>query len=203
MGPSVYLYGDYACPFTYVMNARLDLLASEGIVTTVWRPLPTHGPDGAEDWRSLGETSSDLKASVEDVRRAAASLGLPFRLPERPPSTWRALLASEFARDCGQTDFLRFHRAVFRAVFSAVSDIGDADVLADIAEQAGIDLVGLEAALTDRRYESVLHEAESEAEEYGIEATPTVLIGRYKLVGAAPLEVIRNAVVRARQPEES
>ncbi len=196
-GPIVYIYGDYACPHTYVMDARLQILSSEGACTTVWRPLPTHGQGGGEDWRSLGGEASDLEETVEDLARSTAGLGLPFRLPARPPETRLALLASEFARDCGSSDFQRFHRAVFRSVFSDASDIGDPEVLEAIADRAGIDLIGLRAALEDGRYERTLTETEAEAATYGISATPTVLIGPYKVVGAAPLDILRNTIARA------
>ncbi|MFQ5530161.1 MAG: DsbA family protein [Gemmatimonadota bacterium] len=197
MGIAVYLYGDYACPHTYVMDARLELLASEGVLAAVWRPLPTNIEGSEANWHSLGDPGPDFDANIQDLRRASAALGLPFDLPARRPSTRRALLSSEFARDCGPANFLRFHRAVFRAVFSDAADIGDPEVLAGLAGRSGIDIVGLEAALEDRRYESALNEVEAEAARYGIDATPTVLIGKYKLVGAAPLEVLRSTVTRA------
>ena len=178
------------------MDARLEVLSSEGASSTVWRPLPTHGPGGAEDWRSLGHDRSDFEAIIEELSRSASSLGLPFRLPASPPATRRALQASEFARDCGPADFRRFHRAMFRAVFSDGSDIGDPDVLKRIAGEAGIDVTGLDAALEDGRYDRALTEAEAEAEAYGIVATPTVLIGPYKVVGAAPLEILHDTITR-------
>jgi predicted DsbA family dithiol-disulfide isomerase len=79
-------------------------------------------------------------------------------------------------------------------VFEEGRDISDTEVLLDLAEDAGVDREGLGAALEDGRYEAALGEVEEEAERYAIDATPTLLIGRYKLVGAAPLDVLRSTL---------
>ncbi len=201
--PVAFLYGDYACPHSYLANARLELLASEASLTIVWRPLSAFDPELPGDWTGLSQDPAELKACVEELSRDAAQLGLPFSLPGSPPSTHQALQASEFARDCGLNEFHRFHTAVFRAVFADGFDIGDSVVLARVAEQAGIDDTGLAAALDDGRYESALDEVESEAARYGITSTPTVLLGRFKLVGAAPLDVLRSTLSRVSEPPES
>ncbi len=56
-----------------------------------------------------------------------------------------------------------------------------------------MDAQALERSLDDGRYDEELEIARTEAERYGIDATPTLLVGRYKLVGAAPLEELRRA----------
>ena len=201
--PVAFLYGDYACPHSYLANARLELLASEAKLTVVWRPLAAFDPDLTSDWLGLSEDPSDLETCIDVLSRDAAQLGLPFRLPGSPPSTNRALQASEFARDCGPREFHRFHGAIFRAVFSDGLDIGDSLVLAKVAEQARIDVTGLGAALEDGRYESALEEVEAEAVRYEITSTPTVLLGKWKLVGAAPLDVLRATLSRVSEFPQS
>lgn len=183
MIPVAYLYGDYACPHTYLVDARLSLLAAEGLVSVGWRPVLAHGVQ--------------TEQGASELNRSAAQLGLTLLLPESPPSTTLALQASEFARDCGVDDWRRLHAALFRAVFVDGVDVGVLDDLVDIAEAAGIDTVGLTAALDDGRYSTTLDEVEAEASRYGIDATPTVLIGKYKLVGSAPEDVLRATVERA------
>jgi predicted DsbA family dithiol-disulfide isomerase len=108
-----------------------------------------------------------------------------------------ALQAAEFARDCGAAEFARLHRALFRAVFVEERDIERRETLLEIAQTSGVDAEGLAAALDDGRYASALREAEEEAVRYSIEATPTILLGRFKLVGAAPLDVLRSTLERA------
>lgn len=196
MTPVAYLYGDYACPHTYLVDERLSLLASEGVVSVTWRPTATYGTGAADDWRALADDGTPLEVISEDLSRSASQLGLTLLLPPAPPATSLALQASEFARDCGGPDWLRLHKALFRAVFVDGVDIGSPVELLAVADSARIDRVGLEAALDDGRYLAVLDEAEEEANRYGIDATPTVIIGRSKVVGSAPLDVLREMVRR-------
>ena len=201
MIPVAFLYGDYACPHTYLVDARLGLLASEGIVSVSWRPILTYGGGSADDWLALADDDAQAEAVAQELSRAAAQLGLTLILPEAPPATALALQASEFARDCGSVDWARLHSALFRAVFVDGVDVGVADDLQAVAESAGIDAIGLQASLDDGRYKTALEEAEAEATRYDIGATPTVLIGKFKLVGSAPIDVLRSTIERASTSE--
>jgi protein disulfide-isomerase len=198
---SAFLYGHYACPHTYIAQGRLDLLASEAPVTVVWRPLPpaeaAAGGETAGAWHSATEPGIPLAETLQALRRDAAALGLTLSFPAGPPDPRSALQAAEFARDCGAGEFARLHRSLFRAVFVDGRDIAQRDVVIELATDAGIDAEGLNAALNDGRYEQTLREVEAEAARYGIDATPTILLGRFKLVGAAPLDVLGSTLERA------
>ena len=194
---TIFLYGHYACPHTFIAQGRLDVLASEAPVTTGWRPLAPPARDFPADWTGITGPDEGIADVLPALRRDAATLGLTITLPPVPPDPRLPLQAAEFARDCGAEVFARFHRRLFRAVFEDARDVADAGVLLELAEEAGVDREGLGAALEDGRYEAALREAEEEAERYAIDATPTLLIGRYKLVGAAPLDVLRSTLERA------
>lgn len=220
MPVSAFLYGHYACPHTYIARGRLDLLASEAPVIVVWRPLPPAVPAAAADadgaageaeggagvdadvgWQVATEPGVPLAETIQGLRRDAAALGLTLSLPTRPPDPRMALQAAEFARDCGPAEFARLHRALFRAVFVDGRDIERREVIVDLAVDAGLDAEGLGAALDDGRYEQMLREVEAEAARYQIDATPTILLGRFKLVGAAPLDVLGATLERALEPD--
>jgi predicted DsbA family dithiol-disulfide isomerase len=198
----IFLYGHYACPHTFIAQGRLDVLASEAPVVLGWRPLAPPSGQVERDWSGIagpGESASDVLSSL---RRDAAALGLTLGPPPSPPDPRLALQAAEFARDCGPAEFDRFHRLLFRAVFEQGHDIAARDLLLELGEQVGLDREGLGAALEDARYESALEDVEQEAARYAIDATPTLLVGRYKLVGAAPLEVLRETLARAAEPPD-
>lgn len=210
MPVSAFLYGHYACPHTYIAQGRLDLLASEAPVTVTWRPLPPAEPAAADaavgadvatgvdvGWQVATEPGVPLAETIQGLRRDAAALGLTLSLPATPPDPRSALQAAEFARDCGPAEFARLHRALFRAVFVDGRDIERRDVIVDLAVDVGLDAEGLGAALEDGRYEQMLREVEAEAARYQIDATPTILLGRFKLVGAAPLDVLGSTLERA------
>lgn len=113
------------------------------------------------------------------------------------PETREALQAAEFARDLGGDAFRRLHAALFAAAFLRGADLGDREVLLDVAEETGLDRTALENALADGRYEAELEMAAAEADRYGITGTPAFLFGRFKVVGAAPIPELRRAADRA------
>lgn len=189
-----FLYGHYACPHTYIAQGRLDLLASEAPMTVSWRPLPP--ASDADAWERATDPEIPLAETLEALRRDAAALGLTLSLPAAPPDPRLALQAAEFARDVGGGAFDRLHRRLFRAVFVDGLDIERRELLLELADGAGVDSEGLGTALDDSRYEPALREAEEEAVRYAIDATPTILLGRYKLVGAAPLDVLGQTLER-------
>jgi len=193
---TIFLYGHYACPHTFIAQGRLDVLASEAPVVIGWRPLAPPGRSAPADWSGIAGVDDGVADVLPALRRDAASLGLTLSLPPVPPDPRLALQAAEFARDCGAEAFAGLHRRLFRAVFEEGRDIADAEVLLALAVEAGVDREGLGAALEDGRYEAALGEVEEEAGRYAIDATPTLLIGRYKLVGAAPLDVLRSTLER-------
>lgn len=204
MPVSAFLYGHYACPHTCIAQGRLDLLASEAPVSVVWRPLPpapvgdvASSVAGGEGWDVAVGPGAGLAQTIQELRRDAAALGFTLSLPPAPPDPRQALQAAEFARDCGPREFAALHRALFRAVFVDQRDIERRETLLELAEASGVDTEGLAAALDDGRYEPALREVEEEAVRYSIDATPTILLGRYKLVGAATLDVLGSTLQRA------
>ncbi len=109
-----------------------------------------------------------------------------------------ALEASEYARDAGCFD--SFHDRLFRAYFTETRDIGDLDVLLELAEEEGLDKADLRVALQEGRYTSRLNEARREGHQLGINAVPTFIInGKFRIVGAQSLDFFRD---RLREIEE-
>lgn len=102
-------------------------------------------------------------------------------------------MGAEFARDRGK--FQDFHTATFSAYFSLGLDIGDLDVLAQIADSAGLDPGAMKQAVQAGKYISRLEEIRQEAGVFGITGVPTFTIeGREPIVGAQPLDVFRKAL---------
>ena len=202
----VFVYFDYSCPYSYLAVTLLEMAASTTTLRVVWRPLEIRSGIGADDDPTLapGETPSGAEGEGSadhpdwsELSERAAGLGLPLYRPEKWPATRSALQASEFARDLSEEAHRRLHRAIFRAHFVRGMDIGRVDHLLQLATEEGIDSEALAAALEDGRYLGELARVESEAEQYGIHQTPVFLFGRFKVVGAAPLDVLLEAARRA------
>ncbi len=135
----------------------------------------------------------DIKRMMEHLRGMGAPFGITF--VDRPllSNSRPALQAAEFAR--GQGLFEPFHAALFAAYFSHGLDIGNIDVLALIAKDAGLDAGAMKQALQEGKYLPGLEAVKEEAAVRGVTGVPAFFIGGKKsVVGAQPLEVFRKAL---------
>ncbi len=133
----------------------------------------------------------DLKKRYESLSRAGAPYGIAFNEISLVSKSRLALEATEFAKEEGHFD--SFHGRVFHAYFVETQDIGNLDVILELADQDGLDPDALRLALQEKRYAMHLEEAKQEGLSYGVTAVPTfILNGEHKIVGAQPIEVFRE-----------
>ena len=136
----------------------------------------------------------------EDIKRMMGHLrlmGTPFGIAfvDRPllSNSRPALLAAEFAREQGK--FQAFHEAVFAAYFSHGLDIGDLDVLGQIAGDVGIDAEALAGAIKSGKYLPMLEKTKEDAARLGVTGVPTFFINdKRSIVGAQSLDVFRKTL---------
>jgi predicted DsbA family dithiol-disulfide isomerase len=133
----------------------------------------------------------NLKEFWERLRQTYDFLGVHFGELSLLSNSRMALEASEYARDAGCFD--SFHDHIFRAYFTETRDIGDLDVLLELAQEEDLDRADLRVALQEGRYTSRLNEARREGRQLGINAVPTFIInGKFKIVGAQSLDFFRD-----------
>jgi predicted DsbA family dithiol-disulfide isomerase len=195
----IHVWSDYVCPFCMLEEPVLDEVAATygDDVAIRWRayelrpdPVPTLEPDG-EYLRTTWARAVYPMAEQRD---------LPLRLPPVQPRSRLAHEAERFAREHGHGDAMR--RALFRAFFVDGRDIGDVDVLLEVARGAGVDADGLRTALDTGRYTDAVHADQLEAGSIGIHGVPAMLIGRagapvsqsLLVSGAQPFEAVRSAI---------
>jgi predicted DsbA family dithiol-disulfide isomerase len=125
----------------------------------------------------------------------AEKLGVHMKLPTVSPYPYTnlAFQGLEFAKDHGKAD--EYNDAVFRAFFQQSRDIGRIDVLAGIANEAGLDPEKFGAALEQGAYRDRVRQLLQTAyERAGITAVPTMIIGRQRLEGLYPADIIRQVI---------
>ncbi len=131
----------------------------------------------------------------QGLQERAESLGLRFQAPKVLSNTRKAHIMSEYARDEGKLDALR--RATFRANFAEGRNLADDGVLRDLAAEAGLDPDTALAAISDPRYVQRVDAAAQRSRALGITGVPAFIIeDKYKIVGAHPLDVLRDAFRR-------
>lgn len=136
-------------------------------------------------------TEPQVRRMLEHLRALGAPYGIRFGDRRWLPNSRLALEAAEYARDRGNQ--ASFHETLFRAYFTDGLDIGQIEVLVNLAEADHLDPAGLREALVDGRYRPRLDAARSEAERLGITAVPTFIIQeKHLIVGAQSLDFFRS-----------
>ena len=131
----------------------------------------------------------------EKVYPMAEKLGVNMKLPTVSPYPYTnlAFQGLEFAKD--QRKGNEYNDAVFRAFFQQSRDIGRMDVLADIAREVGLDPEQCRGALQQGAYRDRVQQLLRTAyERVGVTAVPTMIIGRQRLEGLYPEDIIRQVI---------
>ncbi len=133
----------------------------------------------------------NIKRFWERLNHTYNPLGVNFGDVSLLSNSRMSLEASEYARDAERFD--SFHGRAFRAYFTETRDIGDLEVILELAQEEGLDPVDLRVALQEGRYASRLDEALREGRKLGINAVPTFIIhGTHRIVGAQSLDFFRE-----------
>ena len=86
--------------------------------------------------------------------------------------------------------------AALAAYFAGSRDIGDIEVLEELAVEAGLDPAALRTALNAGAYAGAREAARAQAHSLGVTAVPTyIFAGEARVIGAQPLDQFRRLLV--------
>ena len=103
-----------------------------------------------------------------------------------------AALAARAAQEQGR--FWEYHDVLYENQGSVNSGAFSDETLVGFAEKVELDTEQFEAALTSGRYESLVQSDLREAQNAGIQGTPSFTINGQRLVGPQPLEVFEQVI---------
>jgi predicted DsbA family dithiol-disulfide isomerase len=188
----LHVYFDFTCPFCYLGIGQLTA-AAKGFpeIEIAWHPFellpkpmarPAHKPDPetGELWAPA------LVAEAEKV-------GLALRRPFSPaPYTDKAFQGMHFVAAHGG-NVQRYNKLVFRAYFERGRDIGDPDILTDIASDVGVDAYAFNSLMKEGRYSDAQQKALRHAYfESGVEELPTYKLAGLRISGAVGQETMEK-----------
>ena len=193
------IMSDPICPWCYIGKAHLDralAAAPDPPFLIEWHPFPLNPdmPEGGMDRRAylegkFGGKEAAVKAYAPVVEHAEkAGLKINFEGMKRTPNTLNAHRLIHWAGIEGrQTAAVS---ALFKAYFVECRDIGDVEVLADIADSIEMDaavvtrLLGTDSDMQDIR------DRDAHSRSMGINSVPTFIIGgKHAVPGAQPPEL--------------
>jgi len=160
--------------------------------------FPLH-PDTPIEGRSLEDLFAgrgyDIDASWRQMKERMDEEGLPY---SRRTHTYNSRLAQELGAWGDTTDKSEaLHDALYRAYFVDTKNIGDVDVLVEVAESVGLDGDEARKVLMERRFKEQIDTDWTTSRQIGVTGVPTFVAGGYGVVGAQPYEMLEKLVEHA------
>lgn len=193
------ILSDPICPWCYIGKAQLDrALAARGDhpFAIEWHPFqlnPDMPPEGMDRATYLEtkfggrENAAKVYGRIDEAARAAG-LQINWEGITRTPNTLDAHRLIHWAGLEGrQTPVVQ---ALFEAYFLQGRDIGDREVLADIAAEQGLDRAMIARLLASDADVEEIRARDAHARSHGVTGVPTFVVAeRHVVPGAQPTEV--------------
>lgn len=190
------IFSDPICPWCFIGKKRLEAARAlrPGVGLQIrWRAFqlnPDMPPEGMDRQTYLSvkfggaDRAQELYGHIKDV---GDQVGIPFKFDSitRTPSTMPAHRLIRHAQRPGVGKAEPLIDALFNAYFLDARDIGDIDVLVEIAEGVGLDGDDVRKLLEGDDYADEIRAEDSFARRIGIGGVPCFIVdGKYALSGA-------------------
>ncbi len=198
------ILSDPICPWCYIGKTHLDK-ALEKVpnhpFVIEWHPfqlnpdMPDAGMDRREYLeRKFGGKDGAVRAYAPVVEHAAnAGLKIDFEGMKRTPNTLDAHRLIHWAGVEGKQNAVV--DALFDAYFVQARDIGDPEVLSDIADSAGMDAAVVMKLLKSDADREDIRNRDTHSREMGVSSVPTFIVANQHAVpGAQPPEMWEKVI---------
>ncbi|PZD73909.1 hypothetical protein C1752_01607 [Acaryochloris thomasi RCC1774] len=207
MALKIEITSDFICPWCLVAEARLncalDQLNPTVKIERIWHPyelnpdMPAAGID-RQTYRSnkFGSWEYSQLLDAKTVQ-ATQNDGIEFRydLMEVTPNTLKAHRLTGFAAQVGKATEMA--ERILKAYFTEGQNIAEAEVLANLADEVGLDRKTVRAFLRSDAGTEDVRESERQAMVRGIQGVPSIQIGQEILSGAQSVEAYSTALQNA------
>ncbi len=206
---NIEIWSDVVCPWCYIGKRRFEKALAQfphqDAVTITWRSfeLDPDAPQSSQDTlnemlaHKYGTTIERAEQMNARVTTLAAAEELEYHLDQAKPSnTFDAHRLIHLAASKGVQGAVM--ERLMHAYFTEGQPIGDAETLARVAAEAGLDAGEARATLASDDFAEDVRADEARAAAFGISGVPFFVIDeRYGVSGAQPLEVFENALQTA------
>ncbi len=202
---------DVSCPWCAIglqsLQRAIDKVDGEIEVALRFQPFelnPQMPPEGEDAIAHLtgkyGISAEQAVSNGESIRQRGAQLGFVFDMGRRRKiyNTFDAHRLLYWAGQQNPASQLALKQALLRAYFTEGRDVSSHEVLAEVAEQAGLDGAQAREVLASGRYGKEVRGLEETQTAKGIRAVPSVILdGRLLVQGGQPPEVFEKALRHA------
>ncbi|MDZ5811344.1 DsbA family oxidoreductase [Halorubrum sp. AD140] len=200
---SITVYSDYVCPFCYLGRQSLaEYRATRKEPLAVdWHPFDLRAgkrkPDGTIDHAvDDGKDDEYYAQARENVRRLQERYDVEMAQEiATDVDSLPAQLVSVHVKETVPEAWPAFDEAVFAALWEEGRDVGDREVLADLADDVeGLDAGVVEAALADDDLRERVTDMFEAARKRGVTGVPTFAFDGHAARGAVPPEQLERLV---------
>jgi predicted DsbA family dithiol-disulfide isomerase len=170
---------------------RIEKLRQAYDIQPVLVHFPLHPetpPEGREMAKFYAERRLDAEAMHRRMKGLMDQEGLPYG---RRTHTYNSRLAQELGKWADTVPGGEaLHDALYRAYFVDARNIGDPEILVEIAQAVGLPGEEARKVLAERRFRDALDADWAKSRDYGVTGVPTFVAGGHGVVGAQPYEVL-------------
>ncbi|MBW1644115.1 MAG: DsbA family protein, partial [Deltaproteobacteria bacterium] len=164
------------------MTGSIERLQEEFDIDITWTAFPLH-PYIPMEGMSFEDLFSGRQIDIPQMQKrletAANNAGLPYTGPQLACNSRLAQEMGKWAETQGKGD--AFHLAVFKAYFVEEKNIGDPQILVEVAETLGLPADEAGEVIQNRTHREDVDQDWARSKEQFVTAVPTFLIGRQRL----------------------
>ncbi len=194
---SIQIVSDFVCPWCLVGHTRLErALAQSGLKDSVeieWLPfelnaaMPEEGHDRKEYLEAKFGGTEKLAEMDARMKAIGTEDGIEFRqdLIQKSPNTFKAHRLTWFASKNFSERASDLAHRILEGYFTQSKDIGDIDVLGDIAAEAGLDKSEVKMFLSSNEGIDEVRALEERVRTRGVRMVPNFLINNTEEIRGA------------------
>ena len=206
------IWSDVMCPFCYIgkkhFESALEQIDFGDEIEVEWKSFqldPTLPMDGetttTRDYllQKKGMPAQQVDGMMMQLKQSGAQAGIDFQMDRAiPVNTFRAHRFIHYAQNEGKGN--EAEEGLFKAHFTDGKNVGDINVLADLAAEIGLNKDEAKAYLQTDDLSMEVKADIHEAQQLGISGVPFFVVDRkYGVSGAQPVQVFVETLKQAYQ----
>jgi 2-hydroxychromene-2-carboxylate isomerase len=196
--PSVSFCFDYASPWTYLADCRIEEVLAGLPVEIRYVPVYLRG---FEMFRSgMPYIPAKLAYIARDMQRCASFYGIPLQPPHNFPINGLHLLRATVALEA-RPQAVAYRKAAYRATWVDDRSVSDPAVALEIGVELGLPREELSAAIASAPVKDALRANTEKAVARGAFGVPTFFVGEEMFWGQDRLDFVRRELERVLRGE--
>ncbi len=204
------IWSDIMCPFCYIGKRHFEVAKAQmsfrDEIEVVWKSFqldPTLPAEGSTETvmdyltKRKGMSPEQSQGMLQQITERGKAVGITFNQEKSiPVNTLQAHRIIHFAQDRGLAS--QMEEALFKAYFTDNKNIGNFEVLADLADGIGLDRKEAAQYLASEQGRDAVVADIAEAQKLGVKGVPFFFVNKtYAISGAQPISTIAQILRQA------